>query len=74
VNDRIHAGIAALSAVFVVATLAVRWAVTPVRDTAPSDDDHDTVVTPIAELMSVGEWEQEPVYGIALELARGERT
>lgn len=71
-NDRIHAGIATLSAVFVVATLAIRWAVTPVRDTAPSDDDHDTVVTPIAEFMS--EWEWEPVYGIALAQARGERT
>lgn len=65
-NERLHAGIAVL---FVVATLAVRWAVTPVRQPAPYDGDI-TVVTPIAEFM--GEWEQEPVYGIALELARGE--
>ena len=69
-NDRLHAGVAVLTAVFVVATLAVRWAVTPVREPAPYDDDHDTVATPIAEFM--GEW--EPVYGVALELARGERT
>jgi hypothetical protein len=31
VNDRIHAGIATLSACFIVAAFAVRWAVTPVR-------------------------------------------
>lgn len=71
-NERLHAGLAVLSAVFVVATLAVRWAVTPVREPAPYADDHDTVVTPLAELMGVGEW--EPVYGIALDLARGEQA
>lgn len=71
-NERIHAGIATLSAVFVVATLAVRWAVTPVREPAPYVDGHDTVVTPHTELMGVGEW--EPVYGVALAQARGERT
>ena len=68
-NERIHAGIAVLSAVFVVVVLAVRWWNTPVRDTAPYDGDI-TVVTPIAGLM--GEW--EPVYGVALAQARGERT
>jgi hypothetical protein len=67
VNERIHAGIAVLSAVFVVVVLTARWWNTPVRDTAPYDGDI-TVVTPIAALM--GEW--EPVYGIALEMARGE--
>lgn len=69
-NERLHAGLAVLSAVFVVATLAVRWAVTPVRE--PDPYDHDTVVTPIDQLMGVAEW--EPVYGIALAQARGERT
>jgi hypothetical protein len=70
VNDRIHAGIAVLSATFVVATLAVRWAVTPVRGSGPYVDGHPTVETPIVDLR--GEW--EPVYGIALEQARGDRT
>lgn len=69
-TERIHAGIAVLSAVYVVVVLTARWWNTPVADTAPYDDGHDTVVTPIAEFMS--EWEQEPVYGVALELARGE--
>ena len=71
-NDSIHAGIAVLSACFVVAVLAARWWNTPLPEAGPYDDDHDTVVTPIAELLGVGEW--EPVYGIALEQARGERT
>jgi hypothetical protein len=70
VTDRLHAGIAVLSATFVGATFAVRWALTPVRETGPYADDHDTVVTPIADLM--GEW--EPVYGAALEQARGGRS
>jgi hypothetical protein len=69
-NDRIHAGIAVLTAAFVVVVLTARWWNTPVAEPGPYDDDHDTVVTPIAEFMS--EWEQEPVYGVALELARGE--
>lgn len=67
-NDKITLG----AAVLVAGVLAVRWAVTPVRESTPYGDDHDTVVTPIAELMGVGEW--EPVYGIALELARGEQA
>lgn len=49
-NDSVHAGIAVLSAVFVGIVLTARWWNTPVRDTGPYDD-HDTVVTPIAELM-----------------------
>lgn len=69
-NDRIHAGIATLSTVFVVAAFAVRWALTPVREPAPHADDHPTVETPLAEFM--GDW--EPVYGVALELARGEQA
>lgn len=64
-NDRFHAGIAVLTA---------RWWNTPVRDTAPHDVDHDTVVTPIDELMGLWEREQEPVYRIALERARGGRA
>jgi hypothetical protein len=71
VNDRIHAGMAVLSATFVVATLAVRWAVTPVREPASYWDGDITVEdTPLVDLM--GEW--EPVYGVALEQARGDRT
>lgn len=65
-NDRITLG----AAVLVAAVIAVRWALTPVRDTEPDADDHPTVETPIAEFM--GDW--EPVYGVALEQARGERT
>ena len=68
-NDRIHAGIAVLAAVYVVVVLTARWWNTPVAEPDPYDD-HDTVVTPIAALM--GDW--EPVYGVALEQARGERT
>ena len=71
-NDRIHAGIAVLTAMFVVVVVTARWWNTPVADTAPYGDDHDTVVTPLAGLMGVAEW--EPVYGIALAQARGERT
>ncbi|GAA3851883.1 hypothetical protein GCM10023084_02620 [Streptomyces lacrimifluminis] len=56
---------------FVGAVFAVRWALTPVRETTPHDDDHDTVVTPLDELMGVWDREREPVYGIALEQARG---
>lgn len=69
-TERMHAGIATLTAVFVVVTLAARWWNTPVAEDGSYGDDHDTVVTPLAELMGVGEW--EPVYGIALEQARGE--
>lgn len=65
-TDRLHAGIAVLSAVFVGAVLLVRWAVTPARDTGPYSDGHPTVETPLADLRD--EW--EPVYGVALERAR----
>lgn len=61
-----------IGAALILGALYSRWWVSPLPEPAPSDDDHDTVVTPIAEFMS--EWEQEPVYGIALELARGEGT
>lgn len=71
-NDSVHAGIAVLCAVFVVVVLTARWWNTPLPESAPYGDDHDTVVTPLAELMGVGEW--EPVYGIALDLARGEQA
>lgn len=69
-NDRITLGAAVLVAVI----LAARWLFTPVSEPAPHDDDHDTVVTPIDELMGLWEREQEPVYGIALERARGGRS
>jgi hypothetical protein len=74
VNEMVHAGIATLTAVFVVTVLTARWWNTPVRDTAPYADGHDTVVTPIADLMGDWEWDWEPVYGVALELARGDRA
>ncbi|ELP67625.1 hypothetical protein STRTUCAR8_08627 [Streptomyces turgidiscabies Car8] len=69
-----QAGVAVLSAVFVGAVLLVRWALTPVRDAGPPDVDHDTVVTPIDDVMGLWEREQEPVYRIALERAQGGRT
>jgi nitrogen fixation-related uncharacterized protein len=71
-TERFHVGLAVLSVVFVGIVLTARWWATPVAESGPYDDDHDTVITPLADLMSA--WEQEPVYGIALELARGERS
>lgn len=65
-NDSVHAGLAVLVAVFVGATLAVRWALTPVRDTSPYGDDHDTVVTPLAELLE--DW-PEPATGAVVAQA-----
>jgi hypothetical protein len=66
VNDRITLG----AAVLVAGVLAVRWALSPVRESGPYVDGHPTVETPLVDLM--GEW--EPVYGAALEQARGDRT
>lgn len=76
VNGSVHAGIAVYAVLFVAAVLTARYYATPVRDTAPHDDDHDTVITPIDELMGLWEWDSdwEPVYGDALEQARGGRT
>lgn len=68
-NDSVHAGIAVYAALFVGIVLTARWYATPVRETGLYDDDHDTVVTPIDELMGVWDREREPVYGIALEQA-----
>ena len=69
-TERLHTGIAVLAAVFVGVTLTARWWTTPVRETGPYTDGDITVETPLAALM--GEW--EPVYGRALEQARGGRT
>lgn len=65
-TERIHAGIAVLTAVFVGATLAVRWALTPVRETSPYDDGEVTVITPIAELLNA--W-PEPAAGAVVAQA-----
>jgi hypothetical protein len=74
VNDSVHAGIAVFATLFIVAVLTARWWATPLPEPTPYDDDHDTVVTPLADLM--GEWDRnwEPVYGDALAQARGERS
>lgn len=61
-NDRITLG----AAVLVAAVLAVRWALTPVRDTTPYDDDHPTVETPLDQLM--GDW-PEPAMGAVVAQA-----
>jgi hypothetical protein len=70
VNAQITIGAAVELAVLILGALYSRWWVSPLPEPAPYDDDHDTVVTPIAEFM--GDW--EPVYGIALAKARGGRT
>ena len=64
-NDRITLG----AAVLVAGVLAVRWAFSPVREADPYDGDI-TVETSLDDLL--GEW--EPVYGTALEQARGGRS
>lgn len=61
-NDRITLG----AAVLVAAVLAVRWALTPVRDTTPYADDHPTVETPLDQLM--GDW-PEPATGAVVAQA-----
>lgn len=65
-NDRLHAGIGVLSAVFVGATLLARWAVTPVRETAPYSDGHPTVETSLGDL--TGDW-PEPATGAVVAQA-----
>ena len=65
-NAQITIGAAVELAALIVGALYSRRWVSPL----PEPDDHPTVETPLDQLM--GEW--EPVYGIALELARGERT
>lgn len=68
-TERLHAGLAALSAVFVGVALTARWWNTPVREPGPYDGEV-TVETSLDQLM--GDW--EPVYGAALEQARGGRA
>ena len=50
VTERLHAGIAVLTACFVVAALAIRGALTPVRETGLYADGDVTVETPLAAL------------------------
>lgn len=60
-NDRITLG----AAVLVAAVLAVRWALTPVRDTTPHPDDHPTVETPLGQLM--GDWPEPPAGALVAQ-------
>jgi len=62
VNDRITLG----AAVLVAGILAVRWAFSPVRESASDIDDHPTVETPLDELM--GDW-PEPATGAVVAQA-----
>ena len=68
-TGRLHAGVAVLTAVFVGVTLTARWWATPLPEPAPYDGDITVEDTPLDQLR---EW--EPVYGIALAKALGERT
>ena len=68
-NDRITLG----AAVWVTGILAVRWALSPVREPGRHRSRRVQTVADTAALDELmGEW--EPVYGTALEQARGERT
>lgn len=59
-NESVHAGIAVFTTLFVVAVLTARWWNTPLPEPTPYDDDHDTVVTPLADLPT--DW-PEPATG-----------
>jgi hypothetical protein len=65
VNDRITLG----AAVWVAGILAVRWALSPVREPGRHRSPR---VHAVADAAALAEW--EPVYGTALEQTRGERT
>lgn len=67
-NARIAIGAAIELAVLIAGALYSRWWVRSLPEAAPYDGEV-TVVTPIA---APGEW--EPVYGAALEQARGGRA
>ena len=68
-NAQITIGAAVLMAVLIVGALYSRWWVSPLPEPAAYDGDITVEDTPLDQLM--GDW--EPVYGIALDLARGER-
>ena len=67
-NAQITIGAAVLMAAVIVGALYSRWWVSPLPESGPYADGHPTVETPLPR----DEW--EPVYGTALEQARGERT
>lgn len=68
-NERIHAGIAVLSACFIVAAFAVRWAVTPVREPGRHRSRHVRAVADGALLDDLlGDW-PEPATGAVVAQA-----
>lgn len=68
-NDRIHAGIATLSTVFVGAAFAIRWAVTPVRERGRHRGRHVQAVADEALLDALmGDW-PEPATGAVVAQA-----
>lgn len=67
-NDRITLGAASIMGVLTMGTLAIRWAVTPVREPGRYRGPRVRAVLDDASMEELlGDW--EPVYGAALEQA-----